>query len=45
MSLDCARRAGIMSYQFCVGLSPLMPRVYIEGGKPVALSEPGLAGL
>jgi alanine racemase len=40
-----AARAGIMGYQFCVGLSPLTPRVYVEGGVPVALSEPRLEGL
>ncbi len=40
-----AARAGIMAYQFCVGLGPLTPRVYVEGGVPVALSEPRLAGL
>jgi alanine racemase len=34
-----AGRAGIMAYQLCVGLSPLTPRVYYEGGVPVALSE------
>jgi alanine racemase len=37
-----AGRAGIMAYQFCVGLNPLTPRVYYEGGVPVALSEPRL---
>ena len=40
-----AERAGIMAYQFCVGLNPLTPRVYFEGGVPVALSEPRLVGL
>ena len=34
-----AERAGIMGYQFCVALNPLTPRVYVEGGKPVAVSE------
>ena len=34
--------AGIMPYSFCVGLNPLTPRVYYEGGRPVALSEPRL---
>jgi len=34
--------AGIMQYSFCVGLNPLTPRVYYEGGRPVALSEPRL---
>lgn len=34
--------AGIMQYSFCVGLSPLIPRAYFEGGVPVALSEPRL---
>ena len=37
-----AERAGIMGYQFCVGLNPLTPRVYFEGGVAVALSEPRL---
>ena len=37
-----AGRAGIMGYQLCVGLSPLTPRVYCEGGVAVALSEPRL---
>jgi len=40
-----AARAGIMGYQFCVGLNPLTPRVYVEGGVPVALSEPRMDGL
>lgn len=40
-----AARAGIMGYQFCVGLNPLTPRVYLEGGVPVALSEPRMEGL
>ena len=40
-----AARAGIMGYQFCVGLNPLTPRVYVEGGEPVALSEPRLERL
>jgi alanine racemase len=40
-----AARAGIMGYQFCVGLNPLTPRVYVEGGVPVALSEPRMKGL
>jgi alanine racemase len=40
-----AARAGMMGYQFCVGLNPLTPRVYVEGGVPVALSEPRLEGL
>jgi len=34
--------AGVMVYSFCVGLNPLLPRVYVEGGVPVALSEPRL---
>ena len=37
-----AELAGIMTYSFCVGLNPLTPRVYYEGGRPVALSEPRL---
>ncbi|MCW3992774.1 MAG: alanine racemase [Candidatus Bathyarchaeota archaeon] len=31
--------AGITAYGLVVGLSPLTPRVYYEGGRPVALSE------
>lgn len=34
--------AGIMQYSFCVALNPLIPRVYLEGGAPVALLEPRL---
>jgi alanine racemase len=34
-----AESAGIMGYQFCVGLNYLTPRVYYERGIPVALSE------
>lgn len=34
--------AGIEPYKFCVGLNPLTPRVYLEEGRPVALSEPRL---
>ncbi|MFQ6053815.1 MAG: alanine racemase [Candidatus Bathyarchaeia archaeon] len=34
--------AGIMTYSFVVGLNPLTPRIYFEGGRPVALSEPKL---
>ncbi len=34
--------AGIEPYKFCVGLRPLTPRVYYEGGVPVAVSEPRL---
>jgi alanine racemase len=37
-----AARAAIMGYQFCVGLNPLTPRVYVEGGEPLMLSEPRL---
>ena len=40
-----ASSAGIMGYQFCLGLNPLTPRVYLEGRVPVALSEPRLVGL
>jgi len=36
--------AGIEPYKFCVGLNPLTPRVYLEGGRPMALSEPRLVG-
>jgi len=31
--------AGITAYSLVVGLSPLTPRAYYEGGRPVALSE------
>jgi alanine racemase len=34
--------AGIEPYKFCVGLNPLTPRVYLDRGRPVALSEPRL---
>lgn len=34
--------AGIEPYKFCVGLNPLTPRVYLDRGRPVALSEPKL---
>jgi len=34
--------AGMEPYKFCVYLNPLTPRVYLEGGRPVALSEPKL---
>lgn len=37
-----SKLAGIMPYSFCVDLNPLTPRVYFEGGRPVALSEPRL---
>jgi len=37
-----SKLAGIMPYSFCVGLNPLTPRVYFEGGRPVAISEPRL---
>jgi alanine racemase len=37
-----AELAGIMTYSLMVGLHPLLPRVYFEDGKPVALSEPRL---
>jgi len=37
-----SKLAGIMPYSFCVGLNPLTPRVYFEGERPVALSEPRL---
>jgi alanine racemase len=40
-----AERAGIMGYQFCVALNPLTPRVYLEEGVPVVLSEPRLVEL
>ena len=39
---ELSRIAGIMQYSFCVALNPLIPRVYLEGGEPVALSEPRL---
>jgi alanine racemase len=34
--------AGIMTYTLMVGLHPLIPRVYMSGGKPVAVSQPRL---
>jgi len=34
--------AGIMTYSLANHLSPLLPRVYLKGGEPVALSEPKL---
>ena len=34
--------AGIMTYSLVVGLNPLTPRVYYEGGRSVVLSEPRL---
>jgi alanine racemase len=37
-----AKVSGVSTYRFCVGLSPLTPRVYHEGGKLVTLSEPRL---
>jgi len=37
-----AQKAGIMTYLFCINLNPLTPRVYYEGGRPTALSEPKL---
>ena len=37
-----AELAGIMTYSLMVGLNPLLPRVYLKNGKPVALSEPRL---
>jgi alanine racemase len=40
--VSIAKVSGVSTYRFCVGLSPLTPRVYHEGGKPVALSEPRL---
>jgi len=40
--ISLTRRAGIMTYLFCVNLNPLTPRIYYEGGRPTALSEPKL---
>ena len=37
-----AELAGIMTYSLANHLNPLLPRVYLRGGKPVALSEPKL---
>jgi alanine racemase len=37
-----AELAGIMTYSLMVGLHPLLPRVYFEKGRPIALSEPQL---
>ena len=34
--------AGIMTYSLANHLSPLLPRVYLRGGEPAALSEPRL---
>jgi len=34
--------AGIMTYRLAVGLNPLTPRVYFQGGRLIALSEPRL---
>ena len=39
---EVAELAGIMTYSLMVGLHPLLPRVYFENGRPVALSEPWL---
>ncbi len=39
---NVAELAGIMTYSLMVGLHPLLPRVYFEKGRPVALSEPRL---
>jgi alanine racemase len=39
---NVAELAGIMTYSLMVGLHLLLPRVYFEKGKPVALSEPRL---
>ena len=36
--------AGIMTYSLANHLSPLLPRVYLRGGKPAALIEPRLVG-
>jgi len=41
-ALSLAKLAGIMTYSLANGLSLLMPRVYIENGKPVALIIPKL---
>jgi len=38
-----AKLSGVSTYRFCVGLSPLTPRVYYKGGRPLALSEPRLS--
>jgi len=34
--------AGIMTYSLANNLNPLLPRVYLRGGEPVAVSEPRL---
>ncbi len=39
---NVAELADIMTYSLMVGLHPLLPRVYFEKGKPVAVSEPRL---
>jgi alanine racemase len=37
-----AELAGIMTYSLANHLNPLLPRVYLRGGKPMALGEPKL---
>lgn len=41
-ALGLATLAGVMTYSLANGLSLLMPRVYTEKGKPVALTKPKL---
>ncbi|MFH2110660.1 MAG: alanine racemase [Candidatus Bathyarchaeota archaeon] len=41
-ALGLATLAGVMTYSLANGLSILMPRVYTEKGKPVALTKPKL---
>jgi len=41
-ALGLAKLAGIMTYSLANGLSLLMPRLYTEKGKPVALTKPKL---
>jgi alanine racemase len=41
-ALNLANLAGIMTYSLCNGLHMLLPRVYLRGGVPVALTSPRL---
>lgn len=41
---ELCRIAGLEPYQMAVWMSPLTPRVYYMGGKPVAVSEPVIVG-
>lgn len=37
---NLAQLAGIMTYTLCISLNPLIPRIYYEKGRPIAISEP-----